>query len=275
MRIPLIACALPLVLAALPAASQMRAGQPEVLAPAPRHVPHEPPPWDALRARLGKRDRVMLLWEDELDAAVATRYREVETLDRRVHGQAAGVMASERGYYGDAAVAVAGADAHVHERRERFADDDAPMATPLATGERELQAQFMTQMRQGGLRFIDRTLATRLTGVAAGDGRPNVHAIETRALSAHADYVMEVTSHADGESGSGRRYRVALRDTGSGETLLDFDSAARPSDGGPRSWVATANGFERAEAPAIAPADVARTLALETGRRLADALVRR
>ena len=48
-------------------------------------------PWATLRKQLGQRNRVMLFWEAQLEGDVATRYRDVETLDRQVHGKAAQV----------------------------------------------------------------------------------------------------------------------------------------------------------------------------------------
>lgn len=275
MRIVLITTALSLA-AALPAdtAAQMRPGQPEVLRPAPLEPATIATPWSELRRRLGARNRVMLFWEDGLDGAVATRYRDVETLDRRVHGRAAQAGTVAHYYDGSTGAAVAGASAHLHERRERYAEDDAPIPAALSDQARSLQSEFMAQLRQGGVRFIDRSLATRLAGMSVEGGRPNVHAIETRGLVEHADYLMEVTSRADVESASGQRFHVALRDVSSGETVVDFETTAEPAHGGPRPWVATANGFERAAAPAETSADIARLLAIETGRQLAGRVSR-
>lgn len=275
MRIVLITTAVSLGVALAPDAdAQMRPGQPEVLRPAPLEPVAIATPWSELRRRLGARNRVMLFWEDGLDGGVATRYRDVETLDRRVHGRAAQVGTAAHHYDGSTEVAVAGAAAHLHQRRERYADDDAPMAAALSDQARSLQSEFMAQLRQGGVRFIDRTLATRLAGISAGGERPNVHAIETRGLVDHADYLMEVNSRADTESASGQRFHVALRDVASGETVVDFETTAEPAHGGTRPWVATASGFERAHAPAGTSADVARLLAIETGRQLAGGVSR-
>lgn len=276
MRIALMAGA---VIAALAAtadtAAQMRPGQPQVLTPAPKAVPLASTPWAALRERLGPRNRVMLFWESELAAEVNTRYRDVDTLDRRVHGNAAQVAAVSERYDGAVGVAVAGADAHLHERSESFVEGEGPARTALSGEARSLQAEFMAQLRQGGVRFIDRTLATRLAGRGADGERPNVHAIETEALVGHADYLMEVTSRSDGDSASGRRYHVALRSIATGETLFDFDTAAEPGESAPGAYVAGPNGFERAAPKAAAPTEAARLLALETGRQMANAMVRR
>lgn len=276
MRTVLIACALAAAFAlAADAGAQMRPGQPRVLTPPPRESAPAVTPWLDLRAGLGTRNRVMLFWESELDGGVSTRYREVETLDREVRGRAAQVGAAEHHYGGSTEVAVAGGEAHLHERRERFTEGEGPVRGTLSGDARGLQSEFMAQLRQGGVRFIDRTLATRLAGMSVQGERPNVHAIETQGLVGHADYLMEVSSRADFEAASGRRFHVALRDVASGETLVDFETPADPPEAGPQPWVATASGFERATAPAATPADVARMLALETGRHLADTLVLR
>lgn len=268
MRIVLIASALTLALP-MQAVAQMRPGQPQVLTPAHREPVAVPVPWTELRQRLGARNRVMLFWEAGLDAGVSTRYREVETLDRSVHGKAAQAGSVAHHYDGSTGVAVAGARSHLHERRERYSEDDAPAAATLSDASRSLQSEFMAQLRQGGVRFIDRTLATRLAGMDVQGERPNVHAIETQGLVDHADYLMEVTSRPVADAASGRRFHVALRDVASGETLVDFETAAEPAEEGPRPWVATANGFERAGTAIATDAEVARLLAIETGRQFA------
>src|SRR5690606_38438453 len=147
MRIVLITTAVSLGVALAPDAdAQMRPGQPEVLRPAPLESVTIATPWSELRRRLGARNRVMLFWEDGLDGGVATRYRDVETLDRRVHGRAAQVGTAAHHYDGSTEVAVAGAAAHLHQRRERYADDDAPMAAALSDQARSLQSEFMAQL---------------------------------------------------------------------------------------------------------------------------------
>lgn len=276
MRIALMAgAAIAALVATADTAAQMRPGQPQVLTPAPKVAPPMSTPWAALRERLGSRNRVMLFWESELAADVATRYRDVETLDRRVHGNAAQVAAVSDRYDGAVGVAVAGANAHLHERRETFVEGEGPAQATLSGEARSLQAEFMAHLRQGGVRFIDRTLATRLAGRSADGERPNVHAIETEALVGHADYLMEVTSRADDDAASGRRYHVALRSVATGETVLDFDTTAEPDEPMPGAYVAGRNGFERAAPKATAPTESARLLALETGRQMANAMVRR
>ncbi len=255
--------------------AQMRPGQPTVLTPAARPVQQVATPWTALRGRLGARNRVMLFWESTLDDVVSTRYRDVDTLDRRVHGNAAQMDGVVDGNNGPVGVAVAGAQAHLHQRSESFVEGDGPAHAALSADARSMQSVFMAQLRQGGVRFIDRALATRLAGQSVQGDRPNLHAIETSALVGHADFLMEVTSIADGEAASGRRYRVSLRSVATGETLMDFDTPAHAGESALRPYVATSGGFERgAEAP-VTQADTARVLANETGHRMADAMVRR
>lgn len=276
MRSALMACVISMALA-VPhgAVAQMRPGQPQVLTPAPRVAAPSATPWAALRQQLGTRNRVMLFWEAQLEGDVATRYRDVETLDRRVHGNAAQVAGVASTYDGAVGVSVAGADAHLHQRSEKFTEGEGPARTALSGEAQAMQSEFMAQLRQGGVRFIDRTLATRLAAIDVDSERPNVHAIETQALVGHADYLIEVTSRADDEAASGRRFHVALRDVASGETLVDFDTQAAPGDAAPQPWSAGANGFERAAAKAPTMTDAARVLAIETGRQMANVLVRR
>jgi len=257
------------------AVAQMRPGQPTVLAPTVRPVQQVASPWTALRGRLGSRNRVMLFWESTLDDAVSTRYRDVDTLDRRVHGNAAQVDGVVDGNNGPVGVAVAGAQAHLHQRSESFVEGDGPAHAALSADARSMQSVFMAELRQGGVRFIDRALATRLAGQSAQGDRPNLHAIETGALVGHADFLMEVTSTADGDAASGRRFHVSLRSLATGETLMDFDTPADAGEPALRPYVATAGGFERGAQAPVTQADTARVLANETGHRMADAMVRR
>ncbi|KRG70527.1 hypothetical protein [Pseudoxanthomonas dokdonensis] len=257
------------------ASAQMRPGQPQVLSPAAAPTQQENTPWAALRGRLGSHNRVMLFWESTLDDSVSTRYRDVQTLDRQVHGNAAqvdGVIDSAAGPLG---VAVAGGNAHLHQRSESFVEGEGPAHARLSADARAMQSVFMAQLRQGGVRFIDRALATRLAGGTVEGERPNVHAIETRALTGHADYLMEVTSSADADARSGRRFHVSLRSVSDGETVVDFDTSADTGSPATMAYVATANGFERGTPTPASEADTARVLATETGRRMADAMVRR
>lgn len=276
MRIALMACAVSsALLVPAGAGAQMRPGQPQVLTPAPRSTPQVATPWATLRSRLGERNRVMLFWDSQLDDAVTTRYRDVDTLDRRVHGNAAQVAGVVDGNSGPVGVAVAGGEAHLHQRSETFVEGDRPRHAALSADARGLQSEFMAQLRHGGVRFIDRALATRLAGRSLQGERPNLQAIETQALVGHADYLMEVSSSADADAASGRRFHVSLRSIASGETLVDFDTPADVADAGPQPYVATANGFERGAPEPAAAADTARVLAHETGRRMAEAMVRR
>jgi hypothetical protein len=255
-------------------APDMRPGQPQVIAPAPQPSAAAPTPWASLRSRLGARNRVMLFWESELEDGVATRYRVVETVDRSTRASAAQAEGVAYTYDGPVGVSVAGASAGTHQRTEKFLQADAP-SNPRARGEsRAIQSQFMDELRQGGVRFIDRTLATRLTGQSADGERPNVHAIETRALAGHADYLLQVTSTADPDVASGRGFHVALLAVANGETLLAFDTTAEPPATSPRRYVATDGGFERAAADPVGATDIARALALETAQRMDGALRR-
>ena len=87
----------------------MRPGQPQVIAQqrAPAVAAHAP--WDSLRRQLGTRNRVMLFWDSELDDAVSTRYREVETVDRSSRASAAQADGVAYTHAGPVGMTVAGA----------------------------------------------------------------------------------------------------------------------------------------------------------------------
>ena len=152
----------------LPAAAQWRepapapgyrAGQPVVLGPAAAPETAEALPWEALRQQLGKRNRVMLFWEAELEGEVATRYREVETLDRHGHAAVTRSEGVDRDRYGHVGTSVAGADAGMHQRSERFLEAEAPAAPRVEGESRQIRAHFMEQLRQGAVGLMQLGLA--------------------------------------------------------------------------------------------------------------------
>ncbi len=248
----------------------MRSGQPQVLVPELVPAPVVATPWASLRDRLGERNRVMLFWESELESTVATRYREVTTVDRHDHvsaGRLDGVAYTREGPVG---VSLAGGRSGTHERQERFAEAETPAAPSVHGESRQIRTHFMEQLRQGGVRFVDRTLATRLAAATAEGDRPNVHAIETRALAGHADFLLQVTSTADDQSGSGRDFHVVLLAVDSGEALLAFNTPAAPHVQAPGRYQAASAGFVRGVPAAPLPADIGRVLALETAQRIQE-----
>ncbi len=229
------------------AASQnaTRPGQPETLAPAP------PPPstvWAEPQSELIRHGspRFLVFWEIELHDDATTQYRDVDAERIRIStskSRRAGV-------------------AEVDARRERYTE---PSTDPSKRSDDAslLETTFTNELRRGGVRFVDRSLAIRLQGEGITSGeRVNTASLETAALRRHANYLLQVTSRRNGEAP--RVFRVSVRDLETGEVRLDFELGTTGEAAGLR-YVATDGGFEPVPST---EADHVRALAREAGERL-------
>ena len=234
--------------------SHQRPGQAPVLSPKIETAPEQVTPWEALRRKLGTRNRIMLFWENELDTAVNTHYSDIETVERSGHIDADHNREHVHGT-GD-----------VYQVTQRYINGQAPVNERARGDSRQMQSIFMQGLNQGGVRFIDRTLATRLAGSTVDGERPNVHAIETKALINHADYLMQVITESSG------LFHVEVISIKNGETLLTFETSATPAAPPKQKYIATSQGYQRAATPLANANQISEQLAIETGRGLASAL---
>jgi len=154
----------------------------------------------------------------------------------------------------------------------------APRSTRLSEIQAAmLQRAFSQEMGRGGVRFVDRALVVRTTAAAHHRGGGDAKLIETDALLAHAELMMEVLLLEDSEAPAGYGFDVRAKELRSGRELVSIYTRASPpapaqADG---KWVAGKDGYEYrlpAAAPAPTPAQVGAALAREVLVALGDNL---
>ncbi|MEO6323230.1 MAG: hypothetical protein ABIT01_08975 [Thermoanaerobaculia bacterium] len=251
-----------LALSVGPAAAQTyRQGEPEVLAPAGQNGPK--PGWDRLRSALAEQGspRFVLFWDRQLDAEIATSYQERETEHVDVQAGGASSGRSVVGWNTSAGSSSSSGSLHAEsskeKRTERVGTEERPIESPT-------QKAFTNELRRGGLKFVDSTVAIRQAGAAVSAERPNYKAIEWQGLTRFADYLLQVTQQQEGKH---RVYLVSVRNLKDGEIVVDFSSTGSGAHN--TTYVATDGGFE----PREADHDMRiKTVAAETAERLRIAL---
>lgn len=246
-RLPAILCAA-LAMAA-PAVAQdggtMRRGVPPVLTPPAPAEPVDPLVIGSFAAGYAAqgRPRIVVFWNRVYDDRVATAWTDVAVeyegrFDRPD---------------GRDTVTLRGAGAHAD-------------ATPARPGldERsgwQFEAAFSRAFAEAGAHFVDRALIMRSAASGTDADRPNIQAIETSALAAHADLLMEVLLTPDETAPVGFSFRVTVKRVADGAVLANLvTSAIPPVEGG---YVATNRGFKKLPA-AVGIDQAARQLAIET-----------
>jgi hypothetical protein len=135
-----------------------------------------------------------------------------------------------------------------------------------------LQSGLIETFRQGEATVIDQAMAQRLTDNELEDGTfsrlsPDQLRLQMRALSKHADYVLELTTAPDFEEEETYRVRVLSVDNAS--VVAMFESKGQPpEDEREEKWVATDSGYQKKERP-VSLKEVGRELALQTMERMA------
>lgn len=135
-----------------------------------------------------------------------------------------------------------------------------------------LQGGLIDTFREGGAKVIDQSMAQRITDNALEDGTfsrlsPDQARLEMRALSQHADYVLELNSADDfAESG---QYQIRVLSVKDASVLATFATDGEPPEGErEEKWVASDHGYQKKERP-LSMTEVGRELALQTMERLA------
>lgn len=252
--------------------AQYRADDAPVLpaAPAAEPAPAGPPAADPTPhfaqayARAG-RPRILLLWNRELDDA--TQERSVERLVIRDSGQGA---AGRTDSFQRETVVTAG----------RQVLKSAPRRTALTEAQATMvQRAFTDAMGRGGVQFVDRTLALRTTAATRHRSGGDAQLIETDALLAQSDLVMEVLLVADDQAPLGYAFDVRVKQVRSGAEALSLYVRAAPPvpPVGAGRWVAGREGYEFQPpplAPPPTPQEVGVALAAEVMAAWQDRLPR-
>lgn len=203
-----------------------------VLTPAPVRQPAAPrdTTWDDLRAaiRRAHNPRVVLYWNRSLSERVVTEYDSVA----RANAYSQNTESSSSLEIDS----MSGTRANLDVRREAL-DESYDF---------ELEGAFSEALIGSGLKLIDRQTALRKAGMKLDDNRPNLQKLEMQALEQSADLLLEVLPTLDAEDGEVRRFRVALRNLKTGQTLVQFSTVADATVVTTSTdWVTTRKGYEK------------------------------
>lgn len=263
-----------IMLATLPdraaAQSGMREGQPSVMQAPPR-APEQAmvaaQQFGAAYSRAGS-PRITTFWNRSFGDEVTSNYKEVTEYDERKDSDEIESEERTAGPAGDLRLRDRSASERVTGRRSVGDERDTTKRNTLVDEpvDWDVENAFNATLAASGARMIDRSAIMRTQGEADGaDGRANVQAIETRAITGKADLLVEVLQANDG---GGIAFRVVVLDVRNAQILANF-----VTDGVPPTpqlgYVAGPNGFERARAPVPGPSDIGRQLAVETMQALA------
>ena len=253
-----------------------RDGQPEVMA-----RPMAPPSPGAMAASRfssayarARSPRIVIFWNREFSDEVSSDYQDYVSGDSHSEGTvrtstdvaggrrwAAGT--TETNSSTDSSFEVRGGTRRIRPEGGRMLNGSTDF---------DVKQGFTSALGGAGARLVDLNAIMRTTGVAKGAGeRANVQALETQALMANADIVIEVMQMGSSDGPLGVDFRVIVRSLRGARQLASFRS-----DGAPpvqrMGYVAGANGFERARPPAPTPSGVGRQLASQVMSALANSL---
>lgn len=221
--------------------------------PPPRALPDPVPGFARAYARAG-RPRVLLLWNRALDDA--TQEQSVDRLVIRDSGHGAPGLG---GSFQRETTVTAGRQVLKNApRRNGWSEAQAAM----------VQRSFADAMGRGGVQFVDRTLVLRTTAAKHHRAGGDTQLIETDALLAHSDLLMEVLLVADDQAPMGQGFDVRVKQVRSGaESLSLYVRAAPPAPPAEAGrWVAGREGYEfqlPPPAPPPTPQEVGMALAAE------------
>lgn len=134
-----------------------------------------------------------------------------------------------------------------------------------------LQSGLIETFRDGEATVIDQAMAQRLTDNELEDGTfsrlsPDQLRLQMRALSKHADYVLELTTGDDFKDEE--TYRVRVLSVENASVVAMFSTTGQPpQDEREEKWVATDSGYQKKERP-VSLKEVGRELALQTMERM-------
>ena len=253
-----------------------REGQPEVMAaPIPQRSAGSiaASRFSQAYAR-AKSPRIVIFWNREFSDEVSSDYEDYVSGDSHTEGRATTTAdveggrrwatgSSERTASVDSSFDVRGGTRRIRPDGGRMLDG----ATDF-----DVKSGFTSALSGAGARLVDLNAIMRRTGLANGAGeRANVQALETQALLANADIVIEVMQMGSSDGPVGTDFRVIARSVRGARQLASFRSDGTPP---PQRMglVAGANGFERAQAPVPTPSGVGRQLASQVMSAMAGTL---
>jgi len=272
-----------LVLVASTAGAQLREGQSPVLEPpkrtAPAPIPDIAPDFAQAYERAGH-PRILLYWNQALSETIAAPMATSEVvkqssagsrnaMEKSTAGPAGSVKLDESDSKDDSTRTTTRTSGYIDQHRRQLTISERNAAT--------LEQTFVGEMRRGGVRFVDKALAVRMTAAKAHRNDSDPRRVETDALLAHADLLMEVVFVGDKDAPMGYAFDVRVKDVRGGTQIASTITRAIPPPPplAAARWNAGENGYERRPPPAPPKpgvVDVGRMLAREVMTALQDEL---
>lgn len=193
--------------------------------------------------------RILLFWNRQLSDESASRY-EAGSEGIRLSGSHRGVGVEVEAY---------------RARRERVTGRELE---PMHLSDEVYENVFVTTFIGAGANLADRAALMRKASAAReGDERMDQQFMETLAVEANVDYVVEVNPRHSSGSDTGFEFAVKVLHVPTSRILAQFTTQARPGDG-PERLVPEPGGFSRQQTDRNIPELVARELASETMRAI-------
>ena len=205
--------------------------------------------------------RIVLFWNRELADTARSTVIDRTTVRDTGHDSANALDKTTQGPAGSATMKESDASAD-HTRtttRSSAPEAEALRANRLAPRDAAmLMRAFVQEMNRGGVHFVDRSLAIRRTAALQDAGQADPRSIETDALLAHADLMMEVLMVEDRDTPSGYAFDMRTRDLKRGVEIASVYSKAVPPPPPQRAghWTAGDGDYVFAQPPAPPPPGV-------------------
>ena len=202
--------------------------------------------------------RIMLMWNRELGERTQSAVIDIETT-REVGSTSSNGL--EKTTQGPAESATLKDTGKTFDRTKTVTSSktvEADAARPNKLTERNLtmlQRVFENDLNRGGVQLVDRALVMRLTAAKEHRTGGDPRLVETDALLAFADLLIEVLMVEDQDAPTGYGFDVRAKDLKRGVTLASVYSRAIPPapPGRPGSWVAGTADYVFAHPPPPPP----------------------
>ena len=281
--------AIPIVLATLmtqlvlqgPTYAQWREDQQPVVAPEvkrPSSVPDVIGPFRSEYQAAGE-PKILLFWNVSFDDSTESDRQNIDTTKITSTDSATGLDKQTKGPAGDATLHES--DDKKGETIERVTSsrivDAAKQPNGLsARNAVELETAFREHLQSAGVRLMSRSASIRLTQAEKDRERIDPKLIETDAVRAKADLLLEVVMVPDQSAPLGAGFKITMTDIKSGAEILSIYTAARPElPQMPGYYVVTALGFEKRQPRTqVTTSDVGVALARAVMRAVGPRLAR-
>lgn len=266
-----------LAAAAASAFGQLRTGQPEVLAAPPPPPPMPPVDLSAFKSRYQEAGapRVLVFWNVSFDDETETQHQQYDHTDTRSSSSSTGLEKVTAGEAGQATLRESdGKDQrstdHVSGVRSMNPAKQAVLLDSPSSA--QLETAFRRTLQRAQVKVLGRNFSIRMTQVEKDRRDVDPKLIESDAVAARADWLLEVLMMHDAAAPFGVGFKVTLTDVKNGSELASFFTVARPEL--PRAsghYVATDHGFEWHMPRQMVNADqIGTALALEIMRAAAQ-----